>query len=167
MDIDHVPFFERKRYLENPKRKAATIERTKERRKNNPDIKRRDDRKYRDHKEEIAAYNRQYFKEHPEVSRQSEHRRRARKHGSASSMKVSGPAIFEACKWICQLCGKKVNKLLKHPDPMSPSLDHIIPLSQGGEHVETNCQLAHLSCNKKKSRAPAPLGEQIRIPFAA
>lgn len=98
---------------------------------------------------------------------QSQHRRGAAKYNVPGSKAVKSAEIFEACKWICQLCGQKVNKKLKFPNPMSPSLDHIIPLSKGGAHIESNCQLAHLSCNKKKNSAPAPLGEQIRIPFAA
>jgi 5-methylcytosine-specific restriction endonuclease McrA len=30
------------------------------------------------------------------------------------------------------------------------SLDHVIPISAGGEHSKANTQLAHLGCNAKK-----------------
>ena len=33
---------------------------------------------------------------------------------------------------------------------MSASLDHIVPLSQGGTHTLGNVQLAHLVCNERK-----------------
>lgn len=60
---------------------------------------------------------------------------------------VNSLDIFERDGWICQLCKKKVNKKLKHPHPMSASLDHIVPISDNGPHLKTNCQLAHLRCN--------------------
>lgn len=34
--------------------------------------------------------------------------------------------------------------------PMAPSLDHKVPLSRGGAHVESNCALAHRICNIRK-----------------
>lgn len=34
--------------------------------------------------------------------------------------------------------------------PMSASVDHIVPLSRGGEHSMANVQCAHLSCNSSK-----------------
>ncbi|WP_158070491.1 HNH endonuclease [Streptomyces luteocolor] len=34
---------------------------------------------------------------------------------------------------------------------MSPSLDHVIPLSRGGSHRRDNVQLAHLRCNLRKN----------------
>ena len=58
--------------------------------------------------------------------------------------------IFERDGWICGICGKKVSKALEHPNPRSASLDHIIPLSRGGNHIRINVQLAHLGCNRKK-----------------
>ena len=61
----------------------------------------------------------------------------------------------------CQLCSAPVDMGLRHPDPMSPSIDHIIPLSKGGEHTMANTQLAHLHCNMSKGNRPA--GEQLRL----
>ena len=55
--------------------------------------------------------------------------------------------IFERDKWTCQICGKKVNKDLKVPHRMAPTLDHILPISAGGLHTRQNVRLAHLSCN--------------------
>jgi 5-methylcytosine-specific restriction endonuclease McrA len=55
--------------------------------------------------------------------------------------------IFERDRWVCQICYKKVNKKLAYPHPMSPSIDHIMPISWGGSHTKDNVQLAHLSCN--------------------
>lgn len=51
----------------------------------------------------------------------------------------------------CQLCGESINLSLKHPHPMSFSLDHIKPLSKGGTHTFENVQSSHLKCNINKS----------------
>jgi 5-methylcytosine-specific restriction endonuclease McrA len=50
----------------------------------------------------------------------------------------------------CQLCGDPINPALKAPDPKSVSIDHVIPLSRGGEHSYANTQLAHFGCNSRK-----------------
>ena len=53
---------------------------------------------------------------------------------------------------VCGICGKPVNKKLKYPDPMSPCIDHIIPVDRGGHPSDIdNLQLAHMSCNRQKS----------------
>lgn len=61
----------------------------------------------------------------------------------------------------CQLCRQPVDPNTSHPHPKSASLDHIIPLSRGGEHTMANTQLAHLRCNMLKSDHPA--NEQLRL----
>lgn len=70
---------------------------------------------------------------------------------------VSRIAIAVRDKWTCQLCGKRVNKRLKYPHPLSQSLDHVVPIALGGEHSRANAQLAHLVCNiRKGSRLNEP-----------
>lgn len=58
--------------------------------------------------------------------------------------------VFDRDGWVCQLCGERVDPLLKGPDPLAASLDHIVPVSLGGDHTYANCQLAHLGCNAAK-----------------
>lgn len=54
----------------------------------------------------------------------------------------------------CGICGELVDLELRHPDPGSASVDHILPVALGGTHDETNLQLAHLKCNlTKQARA--------------
>lgn len=54
----------------------------------------------------------------------------------------------------CAICSKPVDMSLAYPDQMSPSVDHVIPLSVGGPNTPENCALAHLGCNiKKRARA--------------
>ena len=63
---------------------------------------------------------------------------------------VNRVEVFERDGWVCQLCGERVDPLLKGPDPLAASLDHIVPVSLGGDHLPENCQLAHLGCNSSK-----------------
>lgn len=51
----------------------------------------------------------------------------------------------------CSWCGDPVDHTLKAPDPLSPSVDHIIPLSRGGDPYDlANLALQHLGCNSRK-----------------
>lgn len=60
--------------------------------------------------------------------------------------------IILATKSICGICGKPVDKSIKYPDPMSPTIDHIIPVALNGDPVALeNLQLAHRCCNRMKS----------------
>lgn len=52
---------------------------------------------------------------------------------------------------ICALCGRPVDKTLKAPDPMSATVDHIIPIAKHGHPTDiNNLQLAHWICNRMK-----------------
>jgi hypothetical protein len=70
---------------------------------------------------------------------------------------VSRRMVFERDGWRCQLCGHAVlrkakrHKVTRRLHPRTASLDHIIPMSRGGPHVEQNCQCACLSCNVRKN----------------
>ena len=53
---------------------------------------------------------------------------------------------------VCGICGKPVDKSLRFPHPLSPCIDHIIPVDKGGHPSDmANLQLAHLCCNRAKS----------------
>ena len=70
--------------------------------------------------------------------------------GAATAEPVIPADVFARDGWTCGLCGEPVDADLPYPHPMSKSLDHVLPLSRGGAHVESNVQLAHLSCNIRK-----------------
>lgn len=57
-----------------------------------------------------------------------------------------------ATQTVCGICGKPVDFSLKFPHPLSPTIDHIIPISKGGHPSDIdNLQLAHRCCNRQKS----------------
>lgn len=76
--------------------------------------------------------------------------RRARKYNNGPVDNITPIDVFNRDKWICGICGQKVNPLLEYPHELSPSLDHIIPLAEGGTHTWDNVQLAHFICNSVK-----------------
>lgn len=75
--------------------------------------------------------------------------RRARKRDAVSE-RFDPRDVFARDGWICGLCGESVDPALTWPAPKSASLDHVVPLSRGGDHTLANTQLAHLTCNTAK-----------------
>ena len=67
---------------------------------------------------------------------------------------VSLLKMLEQQRWTCPLCNQKISKEIKYPDMMAPSIDHIVPVSLGGEHSYANCQAVHLACNIMKGAKP-------------
>uniref|UniRef100_A0A6H1ZVV2 Putative homing endonuclease n=1 Tax=viral metagenome TaxID=1070528 RepID=A0A6H1ZVV2_9ZZZZ len=100
--------------------------------------------------EKSRAQCREWAKQNPEKMRRHWADTGKRKRALLKGVKVEifkAHEIYERDGWICQLCHKKVNKKLRFPNPLSRSLDHIIPLSLGGTHERKNVQLTHYKCN--------------------
>jgi len=90
----------------------------------------------------------------------SKDRRRARKR-EAFAEPVFRRKIFERDRWRCQICGKAVKRTKEPPHPFAPTIDHIIPLNDGGTHEPANVQCAHFVCNCRKSDGAA--NDQLRL----
>lgn len=57
-----------------------------------------------------------------------------------------------ATQTVCGICGRSVDFTLRYPHPLSPCIDHIIPIAKGGHPSDLdNLQLAHFTCNRQKS----------------
>lgn len=79
----------------------------------------------------------------------SDYQRRAERWGAEFEV-FSRAEIFDRDGWVCGICSEPIDRELLHPDPMSVSLDHVIPMSKGGGHVPLNVTCAHLFCNLSK-----------------
>ncbi len=96
-----------------------------------------------------------------------EHTRRMRMQEGAVDNDITVLGLFLRDGGVCSLCGGRCDSEdYEMKDGVFiagnnyPSIDHIIPLSKGGEHSWDNVQLAHRICNtKKRDRV---YGERIR-----
>lgn len=77
------------------------------------------------------------------------HVRRARIAGAAGEP-VDSAAIYRRDANECQICGEPIDMAARFPHPLSPSIDHVQPISKGGSHTYENVQAAHLRCNMSK-----------------
>ena len=112
--------------------------------------------------------NGDYYIQHPgqvyctqRCKRRSHAARREIVERGAYVVDVSPQAIYERDQWRCQLCQRKVARHKAVPHPMSPTLDHIIPLSCGGTHEPANVHTAHFICNARKGNRGG--GEQYLL----
>lgn len=110
---------------------------------------------------QAKAEGRTYHGPWDDRRRDNYHRRRALKKSTSTGAPVIRDEIGERDRWKCGICGKRVRRGLAYPDPMSPSLDHVIPLSRGGAHSPENVRIAHLACNVSKGDRGG--GEQLML----
>lgn len=55
--------------------------------------------------------------------------------------------LFNLCEWICFVCKEKIDPSKRFPDPMAATVEHIIPLKDGGSHTWDNVSCSHAECN--------------------
>jgi len=77
--------------------------------------------------------------------------RRKERLNAARVERFSKWSVFERDGLICGICSEPIDRDATFPDPLSASLDHIVPLSKGGEHSRANTRATHLRCNCRKS----------------
>jgi 5-methylcytosine-specific restriction endonuclease McrA len=76
-------------------------------------------------------------------------RRRAAKRGGVSEPYTLAQ-IAERDRARCGLCGGRVAMKQRVPHPKAPTIDHVIPVFEGGDDTRANVQLAHFHCNSVK-----------------
>ena len=78
------------------------------------------------------------------------YRRRARKRGVKIDKGITLQRVAERDGDRCYLCMELVEWLSHYTDDRYPSVDHVIPLVDGGGHTWENVRLAHRLCNSIK-----------------
>lgn len=118
----------------------------------------------RENREKVRAHRRAWRESNPGASNssvkawRSKHPEQCRAYSQARRSRLKGGEteqftdleIFERDEWICGICHHPIDPLLRHPNPDSVSLDHIVPVSDGGAHTRANTQASHLLCNMIK-----------------
>jgi 5-methylcytosine-specific restriction endonuclease McrA len=51
---------------------------------------------------------------------------------------------------MCGICRKRVAMKQVVPHPKAPTIDHVLPLSAGGDDTRANVRLAHFECNWRR-----------------
>ena len=77
-------------------------------------------------------------------------RKRVRKGGGYWNPQVKAMSVFKRDKWICYLCKARCEKVYDPLNPLSATLDHVWPVSRGGDHDWPNVRTACAGCNAKK-----------------
>ena len=88
------------------------------------------------------------------IKRSRKQARRAREK-DPNADHINPMEVYKRDEWRCGICGEAIDPEVKHPDLMSPSIDHIIPLACDGAHTLTNVQAAHFGCNVRKQHRVA------------
>lgn len=117
--------------------------------KNQEEIKARAKRHYFTNREQKLEYQRKYSSENPEVVEAARLRYKTRKQ-QAWKEDVFKDALLERDGWKCHICKGEIPKGLDWEHPLFPHIEHIVPLSKGGEHSYENTAPAHASCNLQK-----------------
>lgn len=85
-----------------------------------------------------------------EKSRQASSTRRASVRSGSSEQEISIEQIAIEHGINCFVCAREVNMKSKHPDLLSASIEHVIPLVHGGTHTIDNLRVSHWWCNTKR-----------------
>lgn len=104
---------------------------------------------------------RRYWKNRTPAKRAVNRRRDAAKRGKGRTAETFDPVdIFRRDRWQCQACGIST-KRHRFPDPRAATLDHIVPVSKGGEHTRANTRCLCFSCNC--SKGDRATNDQLRL----
>lgn len=81
-------------------------------------------------------------------------KRVAKRHAKVKPFtKAQRAEVLERDQWTCWICEKPIDPAAKHPDRMSASIDHVLPVAAGGDNSPENLRAAHLGCNGRKRSA--------------
>ena len=104
------------------------------------------------------SVKRGYVKYHDECrypAKQSQWRIKSlRRQTKLAGKRISHQEIAARDNYICHLCGGTVDMALPRTHRYGATLDHLTPLSLGGEDTTENVKLAHWICNIRRGNKP-------------
>lgn len=74
----------------------------------------------------------------------------ARRRTGKDARYITIQSVIDRDGAVCYLCLSPVNIGAPNTDPMQATIEHVIPLSRGGEHVWENVRIACRDCNRRK-----------------
>lgn len=100
-----------------------------------------------------SEYNLAWSRANADKRAESTRRRKALIKGASTIESFTKAEIWSRDIGICGICGRPANSSNWH-------LDHIIPLSRGGQHTRDNVQVSHPKCNlSKKAKLPSEMAK--------
>jgi hypothetical protein len=95
---------------------------------------------YADNTERAIENEKRRYRLDPEYKRDLAHMGRAKKHGAPVIEFVRRRKVFERDGGICHVCSEAVAW-------EDFQVDHVVPLSKGGDHTYANVKTTHRRCN--------------------
>lgn len=99
------------------------------------------------------------------AKRQQDRRRRDQMRAAGPVESFTAAEIGNRDAWLCGICqdtARPVDPGPGAPRALSPSVDHIVPVSGGGQHARTNVRITHLWCNVERNSGGIPDPEYMR-----
>lgn len=138
-----------------------------------PEVRRERERRWRDaNAEHHAAVKKAWRAANPErvteAGRRAQSARRARKRGLPTE-RYTMAQIIERDGPLCVLCGEELDLDAVHPDPLSPTVEHLecIAWPNSAGDVLTNVAVAHYRCNNQRRTSPHPAAARKRAELLA
>lgn len=87
----------------------------------------------------------------PEITRARALERAALQRGAGVSRLITQEEVWEKSEGNCWICGIRMTREWTNGRADCFTLDHVIPVSRGGNHTLENLRGAHFSCNLSKN----------------
>ena len=99
------------------------------------------------------------------AKREQDQRRRDQLRSAGLLESFTPAEIGDRDGWLCGICkdpSRLVDPSPDAPRALSPSIDHILPVSAGGQHNRANVRITHLWCNVERNSSKTPSPDSMR-----